>query len=448
MSTSPRRRITQIMTCLGAVIILGAGIAHMSSANSVAPLYSPVVHPEGFPTRSAAAHEASAVTSLAAGPPAKVLFWGDSNGGVSTAPPKVYLIFWGPRWGHQTLGADGNIRLGGDPKGVAPKVESLMKGLGTKGELWSGVMTQYCGGVAYGTTACKSWNPHVKYSTNVYLGLWVDSSAEASNVTESQIAAEANKAAKHFGRTTAASNLGIQYIIMSPTGAHPNFFNTKTGSICADHDDAGVAYIDLPYVPDLGGNCGAHYVNAGAAGVLDGLTMVAGHEYAEGITDQVPEGGWGDPTNNEIADKCVWHGVGGIGGAENLVLATGTFAMQSTFSNDTDRCQISHPIVHTIAHEFHIALSTSSITVHRGTSHNLTIASSVLAGTPQAISITLGGKPAGVTGSLTRNPIVAGTNTVLSVHVASSTKVGVYHLAVNGTSPNVMHADALTLTVT
>ena len=46
--------------------------------------------------------------------------------------------------------------------------------------------------------------------------------------------------------------------------------------------------------------------------------MVAGHEYAESITDPFPDSGWYDSNDNvsggEIGDKCAW-GAGNWGAA-------------------------------------------------------------------------------------------------------------------------------------
>ena len=67
---------------------------------------------------------------------------------MTSGPPKVYLVFWGSQWGTQGSNSAGNVTLSGDPKGMAPYVESFIKGIGTNSETWSGVMTQYCEGVA------------------------------------------------------------------------------------------------------------------------------------------------------------------------------------------------------------------------------------------------------------------------------------------------------------
>src|SRR5205814_862399 len=98
-----------------------------------------------------------------------------------------------------------------------------------------------------------------------------------------------------------------------------------------------IAFTNLPYVLDAGHDCGQNYVNSGSPGDVDGFSIVGGHEYAETITDQNPEGGWCDPGDEkgcENADKCAWIGTGGVpGGAANLALSTGFFAEQGTWSN-------------------------------------------------------------------------------------------------------------------
>jgi len=102
--------------------------------------------------------------------------------GVTSGTPKVYLVFWGSQWGTQGTDASGNLTFTGDPKTGAPVVQKLFKGLGTGGESWSGVMTQYCDGplVAKGATSCPAGSAHVGYPTGGNLaGVWDDPSAAA-----------------------------------------------------------------------------------------------------------------------------------------------------------------------------------------------------------------------------------------------------------------------------
>src|SRR5258708_7296719 len=76
--------------------------------------------------------------------------------GVTTGQEKVYLVFYGSQWGTQGTGSNGNVTLSGDPSGEAPYLQQFLKGLGTGNETWSGVMNQYCHGVAVGAQSCPA----------------------------------------------------------------------------------------------------------------------------------------------------------------------------------------------------------------------------------------------------------------------------------------------------
>ncbi len=279
--------------------------------------------------------------------------------GVTSGTPKVYLVVYGSQWGNIGTDSNGNLTLSNDAYGAVPYLQNMFKGIGTGGETWSGTMTQYCdGAVATNATTCPSSGvTHVGYPTSgPFAGIWYDNSAASpTNATYTQLGQEAVKAAGHFGNTTAASNRYAQYVILSPSGTHPDGFNTAQGNFCAWHDwngDLGaassygdIALTNMPYVLDLGASCGQNFVNAGTAGTLDGFSIVNGHEYAETITDQNPAGGWTNHSNGqENADECAWIS-SGQGASANVVMANGTFAMQSTWSNDTNECDISHAIV-------------------------------------------------------------------------------------------------------
>jgi serine protease len=139
-------------------------------------------------------------------------------------------------------------------------------------------------------------------------------------------------------------------VILSPTGTHPDGFNTSSGNFCAWHDwngDLGVsssygdiAFHNMPYVSDMGSSCGTSSVRD----VRDGFSIVDGHEYAELITDQNPAGGWTATSGQENADECAWI-TSGQGAQQLVTMGNGSYPMQSTWSNDTNRCDISHPIV-------------------------------------------------------------------------------------------------------
>ena len=292
---------------------------------------------------------------------ANVDYGGGIDGiGVTTGPEKVYLVFYGSQWGTQGINSQGDVTLSGDPSGEAPYLQEFMKGLGAGGELWSGVMTQYCDGVAYGAQDCPSTNTeHVGYpSGGALAGVWVDESAASPyEASGAQLAQEGVNAAAHFGNTTAASNRDAQYIVLSPTGTDPDGW--LTNGFCAWHDYNGdwgvpssygdIAFTNFPYVTDVGGSCGQNYVNSGSAGTLDGVSIVEGHEYAETITDQNPAGGWTNFSNGEeVGDLCAWDSGPGAP-AQDVTFGTGSFAVQSIWGNDgasgAGTCEISHPIV-------------------------------------------------------------------------------------------------------
>ena len=124
-------------------------------------------------------HWAHKHPKLAAGSANDLNYGGGIDGiGVTTGHQKVYLVFYGSQWGTQSTNSNGDVTLSGDTSGEAPYLQELMKGLGTGGELWSGVLTQYCDGVAAGAQTCPASNTqHVAYPTGGALaGVWVDES--------------------------------------------------------------------------------------------------------------------------------------------------------------------------------------------------------------------------------------------------------------------------------
>jgi serine protease len=352
--------------------------------------------------------------------------------GVTTDKEKVYLVFWGSQWGTQATNGSGDTTLSGDKSGEAPYAQEFFKGLGTNSELWSGVMTQYCEGVASGSTSCPASNAsHVAYPAggNVLAGVWVDESAAApATASGHQIGVEAMNAANHFGNTSAALNRDAQYVIASPTGTNPD--NWLTQGFCAWHDYNGdttlsggavssgigdFSFTNLPYITDAGASCGANFVNS--SGPLDGVSIVEGHEYAETVTDQNPAGGWVDTTGYENGDKCAWITPGTSGGSFDLTLGTGKFAVQTTYSNDGATCDASHAIVANGGSTGNTVTVTSpgNQTSTVGTAVSLQISGTDSA-SGQTLSYSATGLPAGLSisssGLITGTPTTAGTSSV------------------------------------
>jgi len=466
MSTSARR--WAVRASAAAVFLLAAGTgtqalattqagpARMAAAGGpVTNPYSPAYHHPYrrgvVPTigrtrqmRTWASQHAAAIHALSAN---DLNYGGGIDGiGVTTGREKVYLVFYGSQWGTQGTDSNGNITLTGDPSHIAPYLQEFLKGLGTGKELWSGVMTQYCQGVASGAQTCPASNTqHVAYpSGGVLAGVWADeSTASPAQASAYQLGTEAVAAAGHFGNTTAASNRDAQYVIVSPTGTDPDqYIYQGQPQYCAWHDyngdtslDGGgavpspygdIAFTNLPYITNVGASCGADFVNP-TTGALDGLSIVEGHEYAETITDQNPVGGWTDSAGNETGDKCAWLTPGTSGGAFNLTTSAGTFAVQTTWANDGNKgagaCESHHPVVidggDTIA-----VTSPGSQSTKKGTKVSLQIhATDNSLG--QKLTYSAGGLPKGLsikssTGLISGTPTTLGTRTV-TVKVTDTT---------------------------
>ena len=376
-----RRRLPAVaavgcLAALGLVGLRGAPAGASSAAGTVNPYSPAVAHPYRHgvvPTISqltkmkswAAAHLGIGGLPVNFGSETLSYGGGIDGIGVTSSTPKIYLVFWGSQWGTQATSSSGNLTFSNDPDSGAPYIQNLFKGLGTGGELWSGTMTQYCDGsnVASGATSCPSGAAHIRYPTGGALaGVWYDNSAATPGAaTGNQIGAEAVRAAAHFGNTTQAANRYVEYDILSPHGANPDSY--QSNGFCAWHDYTGdssltggavsspygdIAFTNMPYVMDVGSSCGQGFVNS--PGTLDGYSIVNGHEYAETVTDQNPAGGWTNQqtlstySGQENGDECAWIS-SGQGHAANVSTADGSFAMQSTWSNDTNRCDLSHPIV-------------------------------------------------------------------------------------------------------
>lgn len=298
------------------------------------------------------------------------------RGGAVQVLPKVYLVFWGwgferdllgnacdfgaPTTGPRLVDACGTVTS--DPAGEAPYLIRFFQGVG--GSSWANVMTQYY-------QEKDGVRTFIANPANQLAGVWFDDANPPPVISGSPLlgdptptAMEARNAAAHFGYEPDAD-----YIIALPHTAFDPFFPkilvpatvtdleharglnlppyAPTAQYCAWHsatlDALGnpIPFTHLPYIPDAGTYCGKNWVNPGPAGALDGVSIVAGHEYAEVITDPFPVSGWFGPAG-ENADACSWdRGIGDH--AQNIVLPTGTFAVQALWSNAAHACAIGLP---------------------------------------------------------------------------------------------------------
>ncbi|MDQ1417822.1 MAG: hypothetical protein QOF81_3435 [Acidimicrobiaceae bacterium] len=222
------------------------------------------------------------------------------HGGPVEGAPAVYVVFWG--WTS-------------DPSGEAPYLTSFLSSVGASP--WLNTVTEYGGG-----------NPG-----SLYRGSWSDGAPVPTQPTDAQLQSEAAKAADHFAVGT---SVDVEIVVATPTRHSAVGFGSN---YCAYHGAVGarpnITYTNLPYMTDAGAACGAGRVN-GARGNLDGVSIVAGHELAEVITDPLLNA-WTDSSGFEIADKCAWTNLVNIG------TNRGSFAVQPLWSNASNGCVTSSP---------------------------------------------------------------------------------------------------------
>jgi hypothetical protein len=262
------------------------------------------------------------------------------HGGLVETTPSLYLVYWGTEWQQGFSSTQGAFTYSNTT--VENYVNSFFSSVG--GSVWAGVQTQYCQNIALASMSCAG-QAGAQYVTNPVgqlKGTWVDPTAVpaeivttglAENQTNDPLEAEAIAAAAHFGYDVNAT-----YFILTP----PGHGATAYGSVyCAYHSETGhvsghgVHYAFMPYVPEQGAGCGANSVNQNNAfgnGYLDGYSIVAGHEYAEAVTDpgnqMGVQDGWNDATGSENGDKCAWTGL------QNISLGGNSFAVQPLWSNE------------------------------------------------------------------------------------------------------------------
>jgi hypothetical protein len=228
------------------------------------------------------------------------------HGGVVQTAPRIYLVYWGATW-----------FSGGDPDGVGNRLNTFYKGLG--GSSYANVLKQYDG---EGTSFT---NP-----TGQYRGWRQDTAPIPTHPTQSQLIAVVRRAAKQvndFG-------YNAQYVIALRWGVSDQ--RSDDHGWCARHSwtTAGpegnwVTFTVMPYMPYLdkiGRGCGGGTVN-GAKGKLDGVTILAAHEYGETVNDPDFQSWW-DADTDEVADKCSWINLA------NYTLRNGySFPVQPQWSN-------------------------------------------------------------------------------------------------------------------
>ena len=261
------------------------------------------------------------------------------QGGAVETAPKVYISWWGSQWST-------GFSTGGYSSATARTyITNFFSGVG--GSKWDNIDTQYCQGIAVGSTSCGTGGTHITNPTGQLAGTWIDTTTSVpTSPTQSQIQSAATRLMNHFG----GYNANATYFVFTPHGHSMSGFGTQW---CAWHDEptsgTQMAYAYMPYIPDAGSSCGMNFVNGSndsyGNGYFDGFSIVGGHEYAEAMTDPHPERtstsfGWitsTGSTGQENGDLCAW-----ASNSTNITLGTHYYAVQPIWSNATSSCVTSY----------------------------------------------------------------------------------------------------------
>lgn len=304
-----------IGTGVGAGVAAAAPVSN-TSATTHAPGFGGVAKPSdahAAPLRSAAASCSEPNCNMS------------YHGGYVQHHPHVYLVFWGSKW---------------NTRSTAYKLlTGYFRGLGTSRDGWSRITRQYhdksgrpmfTGRVLLRTVIDHRGRPNVVHwgqfnneAVKIYRQLHIRDKGDAEILIVSQ-------SGTCFDQRTMgglfAGNCGNQHKHANYCGWH-SYTNSGIG---------GIPVINLPYQLNAGPYCGRNFINRGTRGAYDGFTLVGGHEYTETLTDPHLNA-WLDPRDSvsggEIADKCAWRHPDG-----NIHLGTGSFAIQSLWSNSARRC--------------------------------------------------------------------------------------------------------------
>jgi hypothetical protein len=201
---------------------------------------------------------------------------------------------------------------------VKADLESFLRAVG--GSSWENTLTQY-----YGPTG------NIANPAHQLMGVWNDDRKIPRHPTDAQIAAEAAASVKVFGY-----NPNAVYIVATARNHDPAGFGVN---YCGYHSEtttnAGtIAYFPIGYMPDAGANCGAGVIAASPnqPSADEGVSIIAGTEYADTITEPLPPTAWNDG-GSEVADLC-----GPFTQIQNVQFGLKAFALGPLWGNTQNSC--------------------------------------------------------------------------------------------------------------
>jgi hypothetical protein len=332
-ANGPAPAINVVQTASPASFNSSSGTVATGTVSGVIPARGSSIKKAALAPASASTSHAAAAAACSTEPDCNLPY---GNGPVQHTP-HVYLVFWGPKWGTTTYAAHKTY------------VTNFFAGLGQSSDYWSTTVEQYTD---------KTGRP--AFGKSVLVSTYWDKNTPEKNVNDTNLGTEAAAAvswlhiadsndadvviAAQQGTCFSAPSGDLTFAGNPATCAQPS----PSSGYCAFHDwdvnrynsSLYLPWVNLPYQPDAGIGCGQGFDGATSADV--GYSVTGGHEVMETITDPIGTG-WvdnNDPYGGEVADKCAWGGSnwGDNDPYGNVTFATGTFMMQSLWSNATRGC--------------------------------------------------------------------------------------------------------------
>jgi hypothetical protein len=261
------------------------------------------------------------------------------RGGFVDDLPQVNLIFWGSWW---VTNVD-----------TAPKVISELQNefKGLTGSSWAQTVTQYCGlDIGSDQPQIANFSCGSSCSSTLLSGSVFDPYDPPPAPTGQDLADETERGIELSISERGAGSVGDVNMIITPPGVVPQ--SDTANNDCGSHG-AGYAnyngfqgllvnWANVPYgrIVSDPSRCQPH------GNPADGLSLVAGHEWAENVTDPYPDmgsilPGWAGvvsaTSSSEIGDLCEPDQTNLSGktvDASWVPLSTGKFWMQQLWSNE------------------------------------------------------------------------------------------------------------------
>jgi hypothetical protein len=243
------------------------------------------------------------------------------DGGAIISIPVVIPVFWGFNASH------GIPSAAKDPDGM---VQYLLNFLDTlAGSSWLTTVNQY------GTPAFPANQPPPTTLLAVTAPIFDDTTSPGATYNNNDVQSEVGRL---VGTRIAESSSDIIVVVTPHGSTNTDMVNANA---CAAHYASegfnwltlnhNYAFVTLPYQPDF---CGAYSVSS----ALDGVSIVAGHEIAETITNPYDDNtfdhpGWASSNGYEIGDICAWNNL------QDTTFPSGqSFATQPLWSNAANAC--------------------------------------------------------------------------------------------------------------